>query len=540
MLCLTDKFLAKSSVCKISSPYYLLSFTFSMSTDTSANNKRIAKNTLFLYTRTFLTMLVTLYTSRVVLNVLGVEDYGLYNIVGGVTAMLAFINSSLSGATSRFITFELGKGTRDDVEKVFRCAVSIHYILAVILFVFAETVGLWFVSTQLVIPPDRLIASIWVYQCAIISFFISIISAPYNALIIAHERMNAFAYISIFDVTAKLLVVYLLDICSTDKLITYSILMLVVQVLVRLLYTNYCKKHFSESNSRWLWDKTLSRKIFAYAGWTLNGNLAVVGYTQGINILLNIFFGPAVNAARAIAVQVQTAVTMFYTNFQMAARPQILKSYAVKDLRYMHKLVLMSTRFSFYLTLLLIQPIFINAQYILNLWLEHVPEHTVAFTQLMILTCLICSLNGPTIISAHATGNLKKFQLVESSILLLVVPVSYLLLKFAHISAEMVFVIYFVIEVITQFARVAVVFPQIGLAKSQFLINVLWPIIKVILVVIPFDYLLYHNQTVNFAEFVINSILCVISTLAVIYILGINQNERRMILDKCKYYFTRK
>lgn len=499
---------------------------------TAENNKRIAKNTAMLYIRMLLIMAVTLYTSRVVLEVLGVEDFGIYNVVGGVVTMLGFINSSLSGATSRFITFELGRGNDGDLKKVFRCAVSVHYLLALVILFLGETVGLWFVLEKMVIPPERMTAALWVYQCSIITIIVSIISAPYNALIIAHERMSAFAYISIVEAIAKLLIVFLLIQIHYDKLIVYALLLVAIQISIRFLYTIYCNRHFPESSARYLWDKDLSRRIFAYAGWTMNGNLAVVGYTQGLNILLNLFFGPTVNAARGIAVQVQSAVQHFFFNFLMAVRPQIIKSYASGNLDYMHKLIINSSKYSFYLMLLVSMPILVNTEYILHLWLGIVPEHAVAFTRLMLLACMNYALSNPTLMAIHATGDLKRFQIIEGTLLLTVVPIAYLFLKFGHISAEYVFVVYIVIETITQFVRVWIVYPRVRLAKKRYLTDILYPIARVLVPLLFIGYWLSVSRPFTFRTFMISSCLCIMFSLIFVYFLGISRVERDYMLIK--------
>lgn len=496
------------------------------------NNKRIAKNTAMLYIRMLLIMAVTLYTSRIVLEVLGVEDFGIYNVVGGVVTMLGFINSSLSGATSRFITFELGRGKDGDLKKVFRCAVSVHYLLALVILFLGETVGLWFVLEKMVIPPERMTAALWIYQCSIVTIIVSIISAPYNALIIAYERMSAFAYISIVEAIAKLLIVFLLMQIHYDKLIVYALLLVAIQISIRFLYTIYCNRHFPESNARYLWDKDLSRKIFAYAGWTMNGNLAIVGYTQGLNILLNLFFGPVVNAARGIAVQVQYAVQQFFFNFLMAVRPQIIKSYASGNLEYMHKLIIGSSKYSFYLMLLISMPILVNTEYILYLWLGNVPEHTVAFTRLMLFACMNYALSNPTITAIHATGDLKKFQMIEGSMLLSVVPVAYIFLKYADMPAEGVFVVYWCIEILTQFVRILIVYPRIKLKKSVYFFDILYPILKVSVPLSIFGFLFSDMAYISFISFVGNVCLCLCLTVLSILFIGMTSVERSFIIDK--------
>lgn len=507
---------------------------------TSENNKRIARNTMLLYVRMVFLMAVTLYTSRVVLRMLGVTDFGIYNVVGGVVTMLGFVSGSLGGATSRFITFELGRGEQGDVRHVFRCAVSVHYLLAGIVLLVAETAGLWFVMERLVIPPERMAAAMWVYQCSVLTFVVSILSAPYNALIIAHERMGAFAYISIFEALAKLLAVFSLAWSVSDRLATYAVLLLAVQVSIRLAYNFYCVRHFPETDARWLWDRGLSRRLFSYAGWTLNGNLAVIGYTQGINVLLNLFFGPAVNAARGVAVQVQSAVNQFFSNFMMAVRPQIVKSYAQGNLVYMHGLVLSSSRYSFYLVLLISVPVLVNAEYILSLWLGTVPAHTAAFTRLMVVACMNYALSNPTLMAIHATGDLKKFQLVEGSLLLTVLPVAYLLLAYAHISPEAVFMVYLVIETLTQFVRVWIVYPRIGLARRRYLTEVLGPIAGVCLPLLPIGWALHLHAATSWTGLLANSSLCVACTTLILAVFGLRRSERQFVRARITTFINKR
>ena len=487
---------------------------------------RIAKNSLMLYIRMALTVLVALYTSRIILEALGVEDYGIYNVVGGVVTMLGFITGSLGGASSRYITYAIGKNDTDGLPRLFSCIFSIHLLLAAGIFVIAETVGLWFVLNKLVIPEDRMIAAFWVYQASVLTFIVSILSVPYNAILIAYERMSAFAYISIIEVTAKLLAVYVLLVVSFDRLIVYAILILFVQITIRLIYTVYCHRHFSESRERWIWDKKLSRELFVYAGWTMNGNLAVIGYTQGINILLNIFFGPAVNAARGIAVQVQAAVTQFFNNFQLAVNPQITKSYASGEYTYMHKLIIYSTKYSFFLVWLVALPILLETPYILSLWLKTVPDHTVMFVRLMLIVCMDSTLSYPCITAIHATGNIKKFQLVEGSMLLSIIPVCYIGLKYFCLSPEGVFVVYLVIELMTQIARMLLVFPKVHLSIRTYLRGALFPISLVCIFSSIAPVMLHTSMEGSFLSLFLKTLVTLFSLSLCIYFFGMNTNER--------------
>lgn len=381
-----------------------------MSTQTSDNNKRIAKNTLLLYFRMLFMMAVSLFTSRVVLNTLGVEDYGIYNVVGGIVAMFGFINGSMSSATQRYITFALGKGDKNRLQTVFSTTLQIHTLIAGVIVLLGETIGLWFLYNKMQIPADRMDAAFWVLQCSIIAAVVMIISVPYNADIVAHEKMSAFAYISILEVVLKLAIVYMLLVFSFDKLVLYAFLLLAIQILIRFCYSYYCNKHFEETKYKHVWDKALFKEMTGFAGWSMFGNLAAVLFGQGLNMLLNVFFGPVVNAARGIAVQVQNAVQQFVLNFQMALNPQITKTYAQGEMQEMHKLMYRSARFSFFLLFFLSLPVLFETKFILTVWLKIVPDNTVVFLRIMLCTSLIYTLSNPLIIANQATGKVRKYQ----------------------------------------------------------------------------------------------------------------------------------
>lgn len=500
--------------------------------DQSANNKRIAKNTLLLYVRMLFIMLVSLYTSRVVLNTLGVVDYGIYNVVGGVIAMLGFLTGSLGAASSRYITYDLGIGDMAIMKRTFGNIKSIHYILAGVILLIGETVGLWFVVTKLQIPAERATAAFWVYQFSIFSSMMAVISVPYNATIIAHEKMSAFAYISIADAVLKLLIVYLLVVIPYDKLIIYAVLLFVIQSFDQIVYIVYCSKHFEEIRSRCCYDKKQFKEIFAFAGWTMNGNLAVMGYTQGLNILLNMFFGPAVNAARGIAVQVQGVCQMFCVNFQMALNPQLTKSYAKGDITSMHSLLIKSSKFSFYILYVIAVPLMFEAHTVLKLWLGIVPEHTVSFLRLILIVGLLYTLSNPIIVSVHATGKLKKFQIIEGTMLLMIVPIAYLLLKVFGIAPEIVFVVHIIVEICTQYARVRIVLPMIQMKLRIYLREVILPIIMVVIISPILPYLLYKNIGQSIVSFFIIcgfSVVCVSTT---VFYVGCEKSEQKFLISK--------
>ncbi len=446
-----------------------------MSQKTSNNNKQIAKNTLLLYFRMIFMMIVSLFTSRVVLNTLGVEDFGLYNVVGGFVTMFTFLNSAMASTTQRYLNFELGRGDTQHLHKVFCTSVNIHLMISAVIFVLAETIGLWFVYRYLTIPPSRFSSAIWVYQFSVLSTIIMVMSIPYNAAIIAHERMGAFAYISVLEVILKLLIVYILIIFNFDKLKLYAVLMFSVQLFIRVVYGQYSGRHFKETHYRWIWDKSLFHEMTGFAGWNLFGNLAMVGFTQGLNILLNIFFGPAINAARGIAVQVQNTIKGFCQNFQTAINPQITKSYAENDFEYMHSLIFTSSKFSCYLLLFLSLPVLIEPQQILELWLKIVPEHTISFVRLILIISIIDSMANPLVQAALSTGNIKKYQVVVGTMLLMILPISYVLLKYFGCSAEIVFIVQLVVFVIALLVRVWILRSMISLSFRAYSWAVLLP-----------------------------------------------------------------
>lgn len=499
---------------------------------TSDNNKRIAKNTLMLYFRMLLMLLINLYTSRVILNTLGVVDYGINNVVAGVITMLGFLTGSLGTATSRFITFELGKGDLTTLKRVWGNIILMYLLLAFIILIIGETIGLWFVKTQLVIPEERMHAALWVYQFSIFSTILGVISAPYNSVLIAHERMSAFAYISIADAVLKLLIVYLLTLIPYDKLIVYAVLFFLVQCFDRIVYGVYCAHHFEEVHARLRYEGKFFREILSYAAWTLNGGLAVIGYTQGLNILLNLFFGPAVNAARGVAVQVQGICYQFSTNFLLATKPQIIKSYACGDLEYMHKLVLKASKFAFFILFFIALPLSLEVDQVLHWWLGIVPEHTGNFLRLILCTSMLRCLATPVVDSVHATGRIKKFQIVEGTMLLTVVPIAYVMLKFFDVPPEAVFVVHIFVKICTQYARLRIVLPMIGMRLITYFRKVVIHIALVVIVSPIVPVLVYLRIEPSLLSFLIVCLMSVLSLLCTIYFLGLTSHERELAVNK--------
>ena len=498
----------------------------------STNNKRIAKNTLLLYVRMLFTIAIGLYTGRVVLNALGVTDYGIYNVVGGVIAMLGFLTGSMSAASSRFITYDLGKGDITVMKRTFGNILSIHFIIAGVILLFGETIGLWFVLNKLQIPAERMTAALWVYQFSVFTSILSVISVPYNAAIIAHERMKAFAYIGIVDAVLKLLIACVLLIVPFDRLKVYALLFFCIQVFDRIVYGVYCTRHFQETKAKPTFNGKLFKEIFGFAVWTMNGNLAVIGYTQGINILLNMFFGPAVNAARGVAVQVQVVVQNFCNNFQMALNPQLTKSYAQNDLQHMHQLLKVSSKFSFFMILFISLPLMLEAPLVLKWWLGVVPEHTDNFLRLILCSSMLITLSNPLVVSVHATGRIKRFQAIEGTMLLCIVPIAYLLLKLFGIPPECVFCVHIVVEACTQYARMRIVLPMIGMRVVEYVKEVVVPLVKVVVLAPILPLLVYHLTEQSVATFFLVCVVSVLSVSACVYFIGCTKREQEFAYKK--------
>lgn len=476
-------------------------------------------------------MLVSLYTSRVVLNTLGVSDYGIYNVVGGVVAMFGFINASMTSATQRYITFALGQGDLRRLHTVFSTALQIHFLIAVLIGLLGETVGLWFLNEKMQIPADRMDAAFWVLQCSILSTVVMIISVPYNADIIAHEKMSAFAYISILEAVLKLTVVYVLSLLPYDKLIFYAFLILVVQLLIRFCYNSYCHRHFFESKYKHIWDKSLFKEMSGFAGWSMFGNLSAVLFSHGLNMLLNVFFGPVVNAARAVAVQVQSAIQQFVGNFQMALNPQITKTFAKGEMEEMHLLMFRSARFSFYLLFLLSLPVLFETNFILTIWLKIVPYNAIIFLRIMICISLIYALSNPLMVANQATGKVRKYQTICGSILLMILPISYICLKLGF-PAYSVFIVHFIVEFITQIFRMIMLKPLINLSLKDYINNIYIKVLVVVIISVIIPMIVYLNMTYSLTRFFVICILSFISVGTTIYTIGLSKDERVFIKSK--------
>lgn len=498
----------------------------------TSNTQRIAKNTLMLYARTLFTMFVSFYTSRVVLRALGVVDYGVYNVVGSSVAMYSMLSGSLASAISRFITFELGRGNREKLERVFSTAVTVQLMLALVVVLLAETVGLWFLTHEMDIPPERLAAAHWVYQFSVITFAIGLVSVPYNASIIAHEKMSTFAYIGIFEALSKLGVAYVISTTRADRLVIYALLLMLIAVTVRLIYGIYCKRRFEECSYRFTYDKPLLKEMASFAGWNFIGASSAVLRDQGGNIIINILGGgPAVNAARGFAVQISAAIQSFVQNFMTALNPQITKSYANGEHSYMMSLIFRGARFSYYILLLLALPVIINADYILTLWLVDVPAHTAPFVQLVLIFALSESLANPLVTAMLATGRIRNYQLVVGGIQLLNLPIAYVALRCGG-APEMVYVVAIGLSVCCEMARLLMLRGMIGLSVRSFLREVYFNVIAVTLIAAAVPAVCFTLQSGTFVDFLLNCTCCVGCTALSIFFVGCSGKERKMLIAK--------
>ena len=495
-----------------------------MSTESQTNNKRIAKNTILLFARMLVTMGVSLYTSRVILQALGVDDFGIYNLVGGIVAMFGFVTGSLSTATQRFITFEIGKENTGDVKKVFSTCFLLHLIIACAIVLLAEPLGIWFIHNKLLIPADRITAAIWIFQFSLVSTFLMILSVPYNASIVAYEKMGAFAYISVTEAIMKLLIAYALLWTNSDKLIVYGGLLLLTQGFVICLYVFYCKRNFTNIRFITAFKKPILKEISQFAAWSILGNVAYISYTQGLNLLLGMFFMPVVNAARGIAVQIQCVFNTFVLNFQTAINPQITKNYSSGNINEMHQLVYRSSRFSFYLLLLISMPLFIETERILLLWLGEVPEYTVVFVRLILLTTLINSFANPLIIAVKATGKVWQYESVVATLMLMILPVSYILLK-CGFDAWVVFAVHLSVEIIAQGARIRISSRLTNYPIGYYLRNVLCNIILTGSISFVLPIVAYELLPDTILSFFIVCFIGVISTTVCITLFGLTKGE---------------
>ena len=497
-----------------------------------SNNKTIAKNTLLLYFRMLVTMTISLYTSRVILQILGVDDYGIYQSVGGIVGFLSFVNNALATGSSRFITFGIGEGNLLKLEKIFSTVLTAHIVLASVIVLFAETVGLWFLYNKMVIPSDRIDAAVYTYHLSIFTAFFTLTQVPYNASIIAHERMNVFAFVSVVDAIARLLIVYALSIGNFDRLVLYSTLLCLLQIGIIIFYRFYCRSNFPEARFRFLFEKKIFKEIASFSGWSLFGSSAFALNNQGALVLLNLFFSPAVVAARAITIQVSVHANQLVSNFQTAAVPQIVKRYAAKDYEGSKHLLLNMARYSYYIMLAMSLPIFLVAEELLTLWLGVVPEYTIIFLQIIILQCLFQVFDTTFYYALYAKGRLRENALLSPTLLFIIYPVIYYLFKLGYSPIALSW------ASLLAYAFLGLVVKPILIIRIcnyywRDIVSVFVPCIKVTAVSLPiplFSYYLLHSHNNMFYSFLSITMVSVVSVICASWYVGIDMKMREMII----------
>ena len=497
-----------------------------------SSNKPIASNAIMLYIRMFITMIVGLYTSRIILNVLGVEDYGIYNVVGGFVAMFSLISSSLSGAISRFLTYEIGNGNIEKLKSVFSTSLLVQIIFSIFIILLAETFGLWYLSNKIVMPDERFMAAYWVFQFSLISFTLNLLIVPYNAAIVAHEEMGIYAYISIYEATCKLLICYLISLSFIDKLVTYAILLCGVTVSVQCINMIYCSMHFDECKLKITFNGSILKEMFGFAGWNFIGSSASILRTQGVSLLFNAFGGPIVNAANGISTTICGVVTNFVGNFTTAFSPQITKRYAAKAYQSMLRLIHFSAKFSFFLIFIIAFPVILNLPFIMQIWLGSYPDHTIFFVRLTLVYLLIDSVSRPLIVAKNATGNIRNYQIVVGGLLLMQLPIAYASLKFgAPVESVMVANIFTALAALL--ARMYMLngnFP--GWSSKRFLLDVFCRLIVTAFFASLFPYLVSRVLGQGWKALFLTTSLSILCTAIVVYMIGLTKEEKVFVMQK--------
>lgn len=493
------------------------------------DSKRIAKNTLLLYFRMIFVMLISLYTSRVVLSQLGVADYGIYNVVGGIVAMFSILSASLSSAISRFLTFELGRKNEIKLQTIFSTSVIIQGVLGLIIVILVESIGVWFLNAKMNIAPNRMYAANWVLQCSIITFTVNMLSIPYNAAIIAHEKMKAFAYVSVLEVALKLGIAFLLYITWFDSLIAYAILLMLASIIIRITYALYCKRNFIECRFKRIFDRSLLKEMLSFSGWNFIGTSSAILRDQGVNIVLNLFCGTTVNAARGVAMQVYGAVHGFSQNFIIAVNPQIIKSYATGETMSMFNLAFRSSRFAYFLLFCISLPLILQMQWLLHIWLEVVPQYTVSFSILVLIFGMTEAISLPLQYVNQATGRIKKYQLTVGGLQMLNFPIAYLLLWCA-MPPTSVFILAIIISVLCLIARTIILKRQIHFPMLKFYKEVITRITGVTIVggIVPVLLIYLHSPTTIIERIGIMGVSITTAGIASLLI-GCNASERNLL-----------
>lgn len=503
-----------------------------------SDNKRIAKNTIFLYIRMMVVMLVALFTSRVILNTLGATDYGIYNVVGGIVTIVSFLNSALGASTSRFLTFALGEKNIQKQKSTFGACLNLHIGIALLVLILGETVGLWFFYEKMVIPDERMVAAFWVYQFSILTTMVSFTQVPYNASLIAHEEMSIYAYVGLYEAISRFIIAYLITISPIDKLVFYGLLLLINTILVQLFYRWYAVKHFEECRFSLVKDKALYKRLLSYGGWDLFGNLALVCQGEGVNLLLNVFFGPVVNAARAIAFQIQGAVTQFVSNFMTAVRPQVIKNYAEGNVDKMYTMTFYAAKFSYILMLALVVPIIYEIRFILGIWLgDAVPDETALFAVIVLMTYTWRTFHIAALMPYHAIGKIKTGNVTIGSLMIATLPIGYLLFK-CGCPAYSVFLAIFAVEIVSMFAIYWLIHRYEYFPYKYVFTKILLPcgLVTIFTIIVPT--FITHLMNDGWARLIIVGISTEFSLLLSALYLGLNKEERTRIFSFVKNKFA--
>jgi O-antigen/teichoic acid export membrane protein len=494
-----------------------------------SHTARIAKNTLMLYFRQILIMLVSLYTVRVVLNTLGAEDYVIYNVVAGVVAMFGFLSGSMATASQRYFAFEIGRGDYEQLKRVFSLSLTIYLVISVLVLLLAETVGIWFIVNKLVIPAERKSQALWVYHFSIVSFLFTIITTPYMAMIVAHEDMNIYAFVSIVEAFIKLGIVFILQIVQTDKLWLYGILACIATMANTAIYRTICIIKYKDYKFKFYWDRRLFKEIMSFTGWNIFGSTSVILKFQAMNIMLNQFFNPTIVAARSIAININSAVSSFFQNFTLAIRPQITKSYAINNVAQTIALMIQYTKITFFLIYTPAFPLMLEMPTIFSIWLKDVPKHAVPFTQLILIDAVVDSLNYPTGAALQATGKIKLYQTITSGILLLNLPISWAALK-SGAPVHSVFVIAIFLSIAAFVARVFILKHLIkAYSIYKFIKNAIMPIVFVFLLSAIFPVTLHTTIKTSLVRLFLVILVGLISSCGSMYFIGLNKDEKKML-----------
>lgn len=496
----------------------------------SANNKRIAKNTVILYFRTIIILFISLYTSRVILNALGVEDFGIYNVVGGMVAMLGVLSNALSSSISRFLTFELGKGDKKRLNTIFCTSVNIQIGISVVVLIVGEILGVWFLNYYMNIPPERMTAANWVLQCSLATFCVNLMIIPYNATIIAHEKMDAFAYISIFEAVLKLVICYAIIISPYDRLIVYALLLLFTALIIRIIYGIYCSKNFEECHYKVIFNRPVLKEMAGFAGWNFFTNSAYVFNTQGVNLLINIFFGVTVNAARGIATQVEHAVMQLVNSFTTALNPQITKNYACGNKEAMVSLVCRGAKFSYFLMFIFALPVLIETEYILSLWLKIVPPHAVNFVRLAIIASMINIVGKTGYTACMATGNIKKYVLWITPITCLVFPLSWIAFEFGGAS-EMPYIIYAFVYIVNELVRLRMMKELLDFPVLLFVKKVIGKVAVVTVASVSLSLLIPILMEPCVGRMIFSTVVSLSTAIVMVLLLGLTRVERHIVIE---------